>query len=64
MVQELKQIYHAEKINRTALSERLGYTASQIKGDLHVLMQEKKIIFSAKERTYSLPEDVLTKIKA
>lgn len=64
MVQEMKLIYQAEKINRASLSEQLGYTASQTKGDLHVLMQEKKIIFSVKERAYSLSADVLTKIKA
>lgn len=63
MLQELMHIYHSETINRASLLEVLNYTATQMKGDLHVLMQEGMIIFSAKDKTYSLSMDVLAKIK-
>lgn len=63
MLQELMHIYHSETINRASLLEVLNYTATQMKGDLHVLMQEGMIIFSAKDKTYSLSMDVLDKIK-
>lgn len=64
MVQELKHIYRSDKIDRASIMNSLGYTASQMKGDLHLLAQEGLIIFSAKERTYSLSIDALSKINS
>lgn len=63
MLQELMHIYRSETINRASLLEVLNYTATQMKGDLRVLMQEGMIIFSAKDKTYSLSIDVLARMK-
>lgn len=63
MVQELKIIYREEKIDKVSLSALLNYSNSQLKGDLRVLIQEKIIEYSAKEKKYLLLREILSQIE-
>lgn len=62
MIEEVKQIYYSEKINKSSLLELLGYTSTQIKGDLRVLIAENIISYSNKEKIYSLTTDTYNKL--
>ena len=63
MIQELKIIYREEKIDKVSLSALLNYSNSQLKGDLRVLIQEKIIEYSAKEKKYLLLREILSQIE-
>lgn len=62
LVQELKHIYLNKGVNKVSLLKLAGYTASQMKGDLRLLIQEGFIIFSAKEKIYLLSSDIIAKV--
>lgn len=62
MIEEVKQIYYSEKINKSSLLELLGYTSTQIKGDLRVLIDENIISYSNKGKIYSLTTDTYSKL--
>lgn len=56
MTEELLHIYQAGSIDKATLTEKLDYTASQMKADLRVLGQYDMIIYRGKDKSYSLNE--------
>lgn len=62
MIEEVKQIYYSEKIDKSSLLKLLGYSSTQIKGDLRVLIDKNIISYSNKGKIYSLTTDTYSKL--
>lgn len=62
MIEEVKQIYYSEKIAKSSLLKLLGYSSTQIKGDLRVLIDKNIISYSNKGKIYSLTTDTYSKL--
>lgn len=58
MSEELLHIYQTGYIDKAALIKELDYSASQLKADLRVLGQYDMIIYSGKDKSYTLNETI------
>lgn len=60
MAEELLCIYRTGIIDKASLLKNLGYTASQMKADLRVLVQYNIIVYRGTDKSYLLSDSTKT----